>query len=86
MLDKAEKHNNAIKEGDKSGSLSHLELKEIQDYFEKVQKSKNGCLKELQEEEREVNFEKISEEALGKLIASNDFTVEQMLAVECTLC
>lgn len=86
MLDKAEKHNDAIKEGDKSGILSHSELKELQDYFEKVQKSKNGCLKELQEEEKDINFEKISDEALSKLISSNDFTVGQILSLEMTLC
>lgn len=86
MMDKAEKHNDAIREGNKSGTLSHSELKEIKSCFEKVDKSKQECLKELQEEEKDIHFEKISEEALGKLIASNDFTVEQMLYLEITLC
>lgn len=85
-LDKAERHNNALKEGDKSAILSHEELKDIQSYFEKVDKSKNECIKELQEEEKDLDFEKISQEALIKLIVSNDFTVGQMLYLEITLC
>lgn len=74
-----------MKEGDKSAILSHEELKDIQSYFEKVDKSKKECIKELQEEEKDLDFEKISQEALIKLIVSNDFTVGQMLDLECTL-
>lgn len=85
-MEKAEGHNEALKEGDKSGMLSYSELKEIQSVFDKVDKSKKEILNELQGEEKDMHFDKISEEAFGKLIASNDFKVEQMLYLEIVLC
>lgn len=82
MLEKADKHNNALKGDEKSDILPPPELKKLQDYFTKTEELKNNCLRELQEEDHDLKFDKLSEEAFGKLIASNDFTVEQMLILE----
>ena len=44
-------------------------------------KNVNDALEEFKDKEVELDFEPLSEEAFGKLMASNDWTMEQVMAV-----
>lgn len=85
MSEKANKHNEALQAKQPEKLLPAGELVELNKYFEGFQKKLSECLKSLQEEDVPVEFDKLTEEAFKKLIASNDFTVEQMLDLEILL-
>lgn len=68
--------------GKKVESLSDdelSELKSINEYFSAYNKSVEQCVREEAEKEADVAFEKLTEEAFGKLIASNDWTCGQIM-------
>lgn len=48
------------------------------DYSQKV----TDCVKEELEKENELTFDRLSEDAFGKFIASNDFDVKTIMALE----
>lgn len=54
--------------------------------FKDYQKVVNKAISEFADKEVEVNFDKISEEAFGKLMASNDWTMEQVATLGEFIC
>ena len=54
--------------------------------FNAYQKLVNDAVKEFAEKEVEVEFEKLSEEAFGKLMASNEWTMEQAMVLGDIVC
>lgn len=57
-------------------------LKEFQNYNKLVQ----DAVKEFADKENKINFEKLSEEAFGKLMASNEWTMEQTMTLGDIVC
>ena len=57
------------------------ELNTINTYFAEYNKLVEDCLKEEAEKEVELTFDKLNEEAFGKLVASNDWTCGQIMAL-----
>lgn len=49
--------------------------------LEKYNKDVTACLKEELDKEIETEFEPLSEEAIGRFIASNDFEVSEVMAI-----
>lgn len=54
--------------------------------FNKYNQDVTACLKEELDKEIDVDFEPLSKEAFGHFIASNDFSVNQILLIEDVLC
>lgn len=77
---KAENHDSLL-EKVRTKKLSDKELKSAQMYFKKFEKDVYEAVKDILETEIELK-EKISVEAFEKLIASNDFSVAVMVALE----
>ena len=57
------------------------ELNTINTYFAEYNKRVENCLKEESEKEVELTIDKLSEEAFSKLVASNDWTCGQIMAL-----
>lgn len=57
------------------------ELNALNTYFADYNKRVEACLKEEAEKEVELAFNKLSEEAFSKLVASNDWTCGQIMAL-----
>ena len=58
------------------------ELNNINKYFEDYQSKVKGYFEEEGGKDNELTYEKISEEAFGKLIASNDFDVKTIMNLQ----
>ena len=54
--------------------------------FQKYNKLVTDAIREFAEKEVEVEFEKLSEDAFGKLMASNEWTVEQAMMIGDIIC
>ena len=78
MQQKAQKHNEAIQEKKQDGLLSYSDLKELNDYFTAYDKSVRRMQSELDDREQELTIGRLSEEAFGRLAASNDLTCEEL--------
>lgn len=78
MQQKAQKHNEAIQEKKQDGLLSYSDLKELNDYFTAYDKSVRRMQQELDGREQELTIGHLSEEAFGRLAASNDLTCEEL--------
>ena len=78
MQQKAQKHNEAIQEKKQDGLLSYSDLKELNDYFTAYDKSVRKMQRELDDREQELTIDRLSEEAFGRLAASNDLTCEEL--------
>lgn len=78
MQQKAQKHNEAIQEKKQDGLLSYSDLKELNDYFTAYDKSVRKMQRELDDREQELTIGRLSEEAFGRLAASNDLTCEEL--------
>lgn len=78
MQQKAQKHNEAIQEKKQDGLLSYSDLKELNDYFTAYDKSVRKMQRELDDREQEITIDRLSEEAFGRLAASNDLTCEEL--------
>lgn len=78
MQQKAQKHNEAVQEKKQEGLLGYSELKELNEYFTAYDKSVRKMLQELDDKELTLTIGRLSEEAFGKLAASNDFTGEEL--------
>lgn len=63
-------------------SLTIEERRNINIYLNDYSNKVNECLKEEVEKDNELTYEKISEEAFGKLIASNDFDVKTIMNLQ----
>ena len=75
---------NKDNQGKKVGELAQEEidnLNAINTYFAEYNKRVEACVKEEAEKEVELTFDKLSEEAFGKLVASNDWTCGQIMAL-----
>lgn len=59
-------------------SMDHEEYSRIQEQFVQYQRTLIKALKESQEKQVKIEFEPLSEEALGKLMASNDWTLKEV--------
>lgn len=81
MQQKAAKHNEAIQNKTQDGLLSFSELKELNDYFTNYEKSARELVKELDEKEITITIGRLNEAAFGKLVASNDMTGEDLMAL-----
>lgn len=88
-LQKAQEYERMVR--DKDSDLQKLPMgaaeydafiKEFKDYNEVVGKA----IKEFSDKEVEVDFEPLSEEAFGKLMASNEWTMEQTTTVGDFVC
>lgn len=55
---------------------------EEQNALNKYNKNVQDCLKDELEKEVELDFEPLSEEAIGRFISSNDFSVSDILIIE----
>lgn len=51
-------------------------------YFADYNQKVADCVKEESEKENELTYERLSEDAFGKFIASNDFDVKTIMALE----
>lgn len=69
------------REGDKT-TLTEDERIEVNKYLTDYNTKVAECLKEEAEKENDITFEPLTEEALGKLVASNDWTVRQIMEIE----
>lgn len=78
MQQKAQKHNEAIQEKKQDGLLSYSDLKELNDYFTAYDRSVRRMQQELDDKELTLTIGSLSEEAFGKLAASNDFNGEEL--------
>lgn len=78
MQQKAQKHNEAIQEKKQDGLLSYSGLKELNEYFTAYDKSVRRMQQELDDKELTLTIGRLSEEAFGKLAASNDFNGEEL--------
>lgn len=63
-------------------SLSLEERREINTYLNGYNNKVVECLKEEVEKDNELNYEKISEDAFGKLVSSNDFDVKTIMNLQ----
>lgn len=68
-------------DGDKS-TLTVEERREINRYFTDYNAKVEECVKEEAEKEPELTYERLSEEAFGKFIASNDYDVRTIIELE----
>ena len=83
MTEKAQAWNKD-NQGKKVGELTQEQIDElntINTYFAEYNKRVETCLKEEAEKEVELTFDKLSEEAFSKLVASNDWTCGQIMAL-----
>ena len=81
MKGKAEKHDAAIREGKKDGLLTLEELNEVNAFFREYQKNVKKLLEDIQNKECEFSYKRISEDAFGKFVASNDFKGEEIVTL-----
>ena len=75
---------NKDNQGKKVGELTQVQIDElntINTYFAEYNNRVETCLKEEAEKEVELTIDKLSEEAFGKLVASNDWTCGQIMAL-----
>ena len=69
------------KDGDKT-TLAEDERREINKFFNEYYKKLEECLKEETERKHELEYEKLSEDAFGKFISSNDFKVDDIIKIQ----
>ena len=75
---------NKDNQGKKVGELTQEQIDElnaINKYFSDYNSRVENCVKEEAEKEVELTFDKLNEEAFGKLVASNDWTCGQIMAL-----
>lgn len=69
------------KEGEKT-TISEDERREINTFFNEYYKKLEDCLREESEKVHELEYEKLSEDAFGKLVSSNDFKVDDIIKIQ----
>ena len=67
-------------------ALSEEDKAKLNTFFSDYQKSIEACIEKDTKEEIETVFEKLSEDAFGKLVSSNDFTVNDIITLQDALC
>ena len=83
-LQKAQEYERMVK--DASADMTKLPMgaaqyNEFVKEFQKYNKLVSDAVKEFADKEVEVEFEKLSEDAFGKLMTSNEWTVEQTMEI-----
>lgn len=58
------------------------ELEVINAYFHEYSVKVDKCIEEEADQEHELSFDKLTEEAFGKFIASNDFDVKSIIELQ----
>ena len=89
QLMKAQEYEREIRKPDCDASklpMGAAQYQEFVDEFKAYQKLVNDTIKDFAEKEVEVSFDPISEDAFGKLMASNDWTLEQVATLGETIC
>lgn len=86
-LSKAQQYERAQQQQKPTDSIMRMEDYEnfIKD-FKEYQKLINDAVKEFADTEVEVEFDTISEDAFGKLMSSNEWTIEQVMLVGDIIC
>ena len=89
QLMKAQEYEREIHKPDCDASklpMGAAQYQEFVDEFKAYQKLVNDTIKDFAEKEVEVSFDPISEDAFGKLMASNDWTLEQVATLGEIIC
>jgi hypothetical protein len=89
QLMKAQEYEREIRKPDCDASklpMGAAQYQEFVDEFKTYQKLVNDTIKDFAEKEVTVEFEPISEDAFGKLMASNDWTLEQVATLGEIIC
>ena len=89
QLMKAQEYEREIRKPDCDASklpMGAAQYQEFVDEFKAYQKLVNNAIKDFAEKEVEVSFDPISEDAFGKLMASNDWTLEQVATLGEIIC
>ena len=79
MEAKADKYRQA---GDKGKALTETELAEVNAYYETFNKTVGECLAPIKDKEVKLKFGKITKEAFGKFLESNDLKLEQIMQLD----
>jgi len=80
-LQKAQEYERTIRNTEKDSEERAVEYGKFVGEFNAYQKLVNDAVKEFANKEVEVEFEKLSEDAFGKLMASNEWTMEQTMEI-----
>ena len=83
-LQYAQEYENAMKDNTVDASKLKMGAEEYGDFlkeFKQYDKMVNDAIKEFADKEVEVEYEGISEDAFAKLMASNEWTVEQTIEI-----
>ena len=85
MSRRGEDFNASHSEGQTLTTKEQQEVKELNAYFADYNRRLNDVLKEEYEREVTVEYERLTEDAFGRLVASNDFTVQEIINIEAVL-
>lgn len=85
MTRRVEKFNDSHMENQPLTADEQKEVKELNDYFKSYNNRLDEVLKGEFEKEVEAQHERLTEEAFGRFLSSNDLTVDQLLACETVL-
>lgn len=88
-LRKASEYERVTKDKEADASKLEMGAAEFGDFIKELQKYNrlvNDAVREFADKEVELTFDTLSEEAFGKLMASNDWTVEQAETAGDTVC
>ena len=80
-LQKAQEYERTIRNTEKDSEERAAEYGKFVGEFNAYQKLVNDAVKDFANKEVEVEFEKLSEDAFGKLMASNEWTMEQAMVL-----
>jgi hypothetical protein len=80
-LQKAQEYERTIRNTEKDSEERAVEYGKFVGEFNAYQKLVNDAVKDFANKEVEVEFEKLSEDAFGKLMASNEWTMEQAMVL-----
>lgn len=83
-LQKAQEYERIVKEKDSDASKLPMGAAEYGQFIEELQKYNKlvgDAVREFADKEVEIEFEPLSEESFGKLMASNEWTMEQTVEI-----
>ena len=80
-LQKAQDYERTIRNTEKDSEERAAEYGKFVGEFNAYKKLMDDAIKEFADKDVEVEFEKLSEEAFGKLMASNEWTMEQAMVL-----
>ena len=85
MSRRGEDFNASHREGQTLTTKEQQEVKELNAYFGNYNRRLDEVLKADYEREVTVEYERLTEDAFGRLVASNDFTVQGIINIEAVL-